>query len=422
MLNFKILPLLMLSMFVLFPLTTQAEGYRTSIGEGPDEISVVVVKGTPYEMGFAFGELMKDEIKETIGGYLGGAQMMSPERCGDEVLDAAWESIKPHTNPRYEEEMHGLADGADIPFEKILRGHMIPVTNNYSCSGVGVWGDMSEDGHCYLIRNLDYTTDGGLQDNPVVVVYFPDNGIPHANITFAGVIGCNSGMNAEGIALSEKGASPDKDYPFDLNGTHFLSLFRDILYDASNMDEALAAVTEAKLIKKYRFYFGDGKNNKAVKIKSFAPDPPIIWGDNDPSDEVAPNIMPNVIYYTMDNDLAFNLLRTYKGKINAERMIHLSKSVASDNGNLLNIVYDTTDLKAWIAYAEGGQDASTQNYVEFNLNDYMPYNTEGQASVVTVSEGDAGSNADGNNNMMLIILIGILVVVAAFTFLRKKSA
>ena len=37
--------------------TLRAEGYRTTLGTAPDNFPVIVVSGTPYEMGLALGTL-----------------------------------------------------------------------------------------------------------------------------------------------------------------------------------------------------------------------------------------------------------------------------------------------------------------------------------------------------------------------------
>ena len=52
-------------------------------------------------------------------------------------------------------------------------------------------------------------------------------------------------------------------------------------------------------------------------------------------------------------------------------MIELSRAVANDGGNLLNVVYDATTLEMWIAYANGPEDASKQSYVHINMNNYI---------------------------------------------------
>ena len=48
-------------------------------------------------------------------------------------------------------------------------------------------------------------------------------------------------------------------------------------------------------IKKYHFVVGDGAHKKAVKMLAHAPDL-VIWTDNDPTDELAPNVLKDVVY------------------------------------------------------------------------------------------------------------------------------
>jgi len=386
-----------------------AEGVRLSVGSGQDTMTLLIVEGTPYEMGRAFGNLMKDECNALLTRFLDVARAYG-ERCSDQTLDAAWESIKPHTDPRFVEELRGLADGAGIPLQTVIRGHMIPVVSDYSCSGVAMWGEATANGHLYQIRNLDYTVAGGLQDHPAIVVYRPTEGIPHVNVTFAGYIGCNTGINAEGIALTEKGESPSKDYPFDLNGVHFSTLYRTILYDARSLDDALDIVKQARRIKKYYFYIGDGQHKRAAKLKLSSPDMRI-WFDNDPADELHPNVLENCIYHTMKNDVAFAQLSEGYGKHDHMSFIRLSKSCASENGNLLNVVYDATGLEMWVAYAEGAEHASARPYVHVDLNEYLNYDLTAAAQEdadVTVTE-----TPPGKSPVALFVILGILVVVVA---------
>ncbi|MGI6460771.1 MAG: C45 family autoproteolytic acyltransferase/hydrolase [Candidatus Hydrogenedentales bacterium] len=368
-----------LVLFVLVGLVAApvlAEGYLTTVGDGADAISVVVVRGTPYEMGHAFGTLMRDEVAACMGGYLAYARQSGVPLYSDESLDAAWAAVAPHTDQRFKDELRGLADASGVSMEELIRAHMIPVVSSYSCSGVAVWDEATANDNLYQIRNLDFTMNAGLQDFPVVVVYLPEQGLAHANVTFAGCIGCNTGMNVAGIALSEKGASPRSDMPYDINGEHFMMLFRDILYDAGDLETAVRLVQESPRIKKYRFYIGDGQGKKAVKIRAYAPDLDI-WPDNDPTDEVAPNILKNVIYYTMNNQAAFTHLTENYGTYDIESVIALSRLVADDDGNLLNVVYDATALEMRVAYAEGLATAATRPYVALRLRDYLNYNPEG---------------------------------------------
>lgn len=347
----------------------------STIGTGDDEITVVVVKGTPYEMGYQLGEALKNQVKEAMTGFLKFAQMGDPDRYNDENLDNAWKSVEPYIKERFKQELKGLSDASGVSLVELRRAHMIPVLGNYACSGVSVWGKATTNGHLYQIRNLDFTMRGGLQNYPTIVIYLPDEGIPHASASFAGYIAAHTGINAKRIVLSEKGASPGKEYPFDLNGTHFSTLFRDILYDANNLNEALDMIKNTKLIKRYRLYVGDGKPESmgAAKILVSSPDSVklTIWKDNDSNDEVAPKIKENVCYYTMNNETAYKFLSENHGKFDAEKMIELSKLVADDDGNLEDVVYDATSLEMWVAYAKDLEVASTRPYIHIDLKKYF---------------------------------------------------
>lgn len=328
-------------------------------------------------MGLALGMLMKPEIGAFVPAFVKAVQESEGAAYSDAALDKAWESVSKYMTPRYIDEMKGVAEGAGIPFDLVRRSHMIPVVGTYSCSAVAVWGDATNNRHLYQIRNLDYNVHGGLQDVPMVAVYIPKEGIAHMNVSFAGVIGVNTGMNAEGITLSEVGDSPPSDLPYDLNGAHFMSLFRDILYDAHNLDQAVKMVKDAKRIKKYHYVIGDGKAPKAVKMRAHAPNLDI-WGDNDPKDELAPKVLKNIVYHAEGRDpIAFAHLGCYQKHYDVDAMIQLSKAIGTLGGNLLNAVYDATALECWVAYANGEDECAYRRpYVHIKMSDYVPFKSK----------------------------------------------
>lgn len=338
------------------------------------KIPVVVVSGTPYQMGYQLGQAIKDEVEKCMGGFLELGQE-SDEKYSDANLDDAWNKMLPYIDNRFVEELKGLADGAEVSLDKLRRAHMIPVVSSYACSGVAVWGDATESGDLFQIRNLDFTMDAHLQDYPVIVVYKPDQGIPHIQTSFAGYVASHSGMNAKGIVLGEKGASPSSEYPYNYDGIHFSLIFRTILYDSDNLDETLDMIKNAQLIKRYFLYIGDGKQETmgaAIAVVTTPDDVKLsIYKDNEKPDNVSLKVMDNCIYYTMDNDIAYANLNLNNGKFNSEKMINLSKSVASKGGNLLNVVYNASTLEMWVAYANGSEDACDGEYIYVNMNDYL---------------------------------------------------
>lgn len=369
----------MLAAWIAMTGMARADGYLTSVGEGADAIPVVVVRGTPYEMGRKQGELVKDDAIQLTETFMALMQTADPERYSNEALDAAWKAVSPYTDARFKEELRGMSDGTGIPLKTLQRAHSLPVVSDYSCSAISAWGEATVDGHLYQTRNLDWELDATAQDHPCIVVYIPDEGVPHVNITFSGHIGANTGMNANGIVLSEMGDSPGREYPFDLNGVHFTTLFRQVLYDADGLDEAIEIFRNARRIKKYHYVVGDGKNKRAVKMLAHAPDL-IIWEANDPTDELAPRVMDNVVYQDEGRG-AFEPIQKMYGTIDAQDMIDVACKIPIKGGNVLDVVYDATALEFWVAYAEKLDEAYKRPFVHVKLKDYLdPKVFETQAS------------------------------------------
>jgi isopenicillin-N N-acyltransferase like protein len=351
-----------------------ADGYRTTVGTAPDCFPLIVVTGTPKEMGLALGTLMRPEIQAFAPRFLEMAQNAEGAKVSTANLDNAWQSMQPFMGAQFVEEMEGLAEGAQVPLALLKRVHMIPAVSEYSCSGVAIWGKATRTGHLYQIRNLDYTTSAHLQDFRCVVVYIPKSGIPHINPSFAGSIGCNTGMNLEGITLTEIGDSPAKDGPYEMHGIHFMILFRQILYSAKSLEDAVQMIKDAKRIKKYHFVVGDGKKPAAVKMKAWAPNL-TIWKDNDPADEMAPEVFPQIVYHAEGRTpTARGHLSQYgHGDYDIDAVIQLSKAIGSLGGNLMNAAYDATAREVWISYALGEECAYRRPYLRVKMKDLVPY-------------------------------------------------
>jgi isopenicillin-N N-acyltransferase like protein len=351
-----------------------ASGYLTSIGEGETKIPVVVVRGTPYEMGKRQGELIREGATQFIHTLMERIQASDPERFSNANLDAAWQAIAPHTDPRFHEELQGLAEGLQLPLATLQRAHAVPVVADYACSSIAAWGGATKDGHLYQTRNLDWHMGLTAQDHPLIVVYKPDEGIPHVNITFAGYIGANTGLNAEGIVLSEMGDSPGDDYPFDLDGVHFTTLFRTVMYDAKSLDDAVQMFQSAPRIKKYHYVVGDGiagagESIGAVKMLAHAPHL-TIWKDNDPRDELAPQVFREIVYQDEGRG-AFGPLQKVYGKIGSDELIDIACQIPIKGGNVLDVVFDATALECWISYARGDVEAYQRPFVHLRLSDYL---------------------------------------------------
>lgn len=368
-----------IALFLLFMLFISGCGqksklYSEFVGEGEDQIEVIVVSGTPYEMGYELGKHLKDKARQTMQKYMDAALKEGGKLISPEILLQSWKANEPFMDHRFLEEMKGFSEGSGIDLEMLEEAHAIPFIAPYSCSGVDVWGKASASGDLYQIRNLDYSTDAGLQDYPVVVVYKPTEGIAHANITFAGSLGSHTGINAESIVLGEKGESPAREIPYDLNGKHFTILFRQILYDAKTLQDAENMIENSPLIKRYYLFVGDGKLKEHAAVKYLVSTPDSVklhkWADDDSTDIHVPKVFNDVTYYTMNNDSASNFLNTHYGHIEAPEMVQLSKLVAG-GGNLVDVVYDATTKEIWVAYATDTEKAAKRSFVHIDLKKYF---------------------------------------------------
>jgi isopenicillin-N N-acyltransferase-like protein len=345
----------------------RAGGYRTSIGSGEDRIPVVVVSGSPYEMGYSYGQLMRADIEPCLKQYIARARAQDAFRFSDFVLDAAWRAAAPHVSARFIDEMRGVADGAGVSYGLLRRAHCASIVERLACNAVAVWGSASADGRLYQIRDLEYTMNAGLQDHPALVVYLPERGIAHVNVAFAGFVGSLAGMNAQGIVLSEIGGWDEMIAPVDFDGVPFFAMFRDILQEASSLDAALDMIQRAKRIKQYTYVIGDGRRRQAVALEA-GPEALRILTEQDFAKAFAAGGAPNAVIAVPLDPAAFAANR---GRYNAARLVDLCREV--DRGfTLLSVVYEATAREMWVAYAKGTDlSAAKRPYAHFKLRDYL---------------------------------------------------
>ena len=352
------------------PEASKAAARKILVGEADTKIPLVVVQGTPYEMGRQLGQAMQQEMQQFIPAALEGITRELKLTEGD--LIEVWARTAAFADDRVEQELAGLADGSGMRLSQLQAAHAIPLLMPYSCSSIAVWGKATVDGHLYQTRNLDWSMEVGAHNFPVIVLYLPDHGQPHVIPTFAGIIGAHTGMNARGIALAEMGDAPANEAPYQIHAPHFTIFFRTMLYDADSLSQALTIFQAQTMIKRYHFVFSDGKQeHRAVKIRAHSPEPAgqqvVIWNDNDPKDEFAPNVAPCLVYNDEGRG-AFPLLKKDFGKLDGEKMVQLANQIPIKGGNVINIVYDTTALKFWVSYAKGTQEAYLRPYVHVDLN------------------------------------------------------
>ena len=104
-------------------------------------VKILHLNGSYYDMGFAHGILLKDDIWKSYRTQL----VFSEKNYYDyERILSVWYDMEPHIPERYKEEMQGLADGANMTFEQVAIINTIPeIFNTFyedACCQISLWG------------------------------------------------------------------------------------------------------------------------------------------------------------------------------------------------------------------------------------------------------------------------------------------
>ena len=200
-----------------------------------NNVTIVHVFGTPYEMGLAQGRLLQDEahafFDEVVDYYLeevdddfGKYLFFLPKwaRKGAlhfllmRVLDLQHLATRFYTPKYFYEEMRGIAKGANLPYHLVRNMNMIPELVQMTCSMMGAWGNatkngIDEDGNSISggllqMRTLDWEDKGPFQKYMTVTVYHPEAGNGHsfAMFGFPAFIAALTGYSEADVGISEK--------------------------------------------------------------------------------------------------------------------------------------------------------------------------------------------------------------------------
>lgn len=357
-----------------------------TVGSGSDAVTVVRLGGNRFEMGYWYGYLLADQISAIWAMFAAVAASQFPPGTLDNAVSQMWKDEYFDT-AAWEEELSGIAHGCrmagypDLTVDVLKKIQMIPDVSEFGCCLFAAWGDATAGGEMYQLRNLDWSMDLGAQDYPVVAIYEPTDGIKHAVIGFAGLIGiAGGGMNDYGIAVSEiMGYFCDDEY---LEGIPFPVLLRDILYHDSTLAQALTRMETATRTNQYHYCIGapnatDPKARLLFTSRTRFDE----WVDNESvagQHPCHPDVNPfhaplnDAVYWKnhngRDNEIVYNALSNRYGTLNGQGAIEVARA-AGVNSTVLSIVYHNSGGRFWVAYADGPTDpAHNQNYVEIKLN------------------------------------------------------
>jgi hypothetical protein len=178
-------------------------------------IPVIVLQGTHYQRGYTHGKLLHSKIIDVADNYL--MRGVNPTLFLM-MLRTAGPIIK--VDKGIEEEAKGLVAGAreagggtfrsehsssDFTWMEVLALSSYVDYVGANCSSVSAWGEATQEsslkGESAIARNLDWSNHEALLRNQVLFVHLPaeQDEVPFVSIGFAGLMGCLSCMNQQGL-------------------------------------------------------------------------------------------------------------------------------------------------------------------------------------------------------------------------------
>ena len=343
---------------------------------GNSSFPVIHLYGSPYEMGFAQGALLKKQavaMYEAFWAYL--VEDAGGEAAVEEMIIPIQRDSAPFVSKRTTEEIRGLQDATGYNATRLLWLHLFPESSGGHCSMFGAWGSATRDsynGETLQMRALDYMTDNFLADNHALTVYHPRDGEGHAfiNVGFAGISTVVTGISTAPLALSQIGVSnPDDTFGPQRNGkgTPFIFLLRDLLQDQSSLEGVRNALGAANRTLDLILGFG---TTAAKAADGAAPFTGVQYAAEQVRFYDDTNMLPvnaswhapveDVVYHGMDWDCPGwtkplgEKLRAMHGKISAEAAAR-EVNAPLQTGNLHVAIYEIAAGRMLLAHAAGAQ-------------------------------------------------------------------
>lgn len=199
-----------------------------------DGITVLDLQGTWYQMGRQYGILAKSKMGDVLK-YL-------DEKLGsdlDNVAAAAQIADKLYSNyPEYLKDFFdGVCHTSNLSLEKVKLCNAVEyVEGVFLCSAMAVWDDYA-DGKLVLGRNYDAASYAEIDQDLVVTVFHPNDGIPTAIVGYAGELYCVNGLNANGIFVELNNGMPSAGSEIHWDLCPSTTSLLDMLFGARNLDD-----------------------------------------------------------------------------------------------------------------------------------------------------------------------------------------
>ncbi|HEY0273062.1 MAG TPA: C45 family peptidase [Chitinophaga sp.] len=240
------------------------------------------VEGKPFERGVAYGKLSSELVKRQEDHFSEQINRMIPSPFYLRFLKyfVGWfnRDLDNHVPEEYKEEIYGISFEASpnysyigTNYERLMNyhaahdiGHALQSMALVGCTSFATWNSRSADSSLIIGRNFDFYVGDKFAEDKIVAFYKPSAGHKFMIVTWAGFVGCVSGMNEKGLTVT---INADKTSVPAGAATPVSLVAREILQYAGNIKEAWAIARRRKMFVSESFLIGSAADNKAVVIE-----------------------------------------------------------------------------------------------------------------------------------------------------------
>ncbi|SKC51470.1 C45 family autoproteolytic acyltransferase/hydolase [Ohtaekwangia koreensis] len=240
------------------------------------------IEGAPFERGVVNGKLTHELVQYQEEVFTNQLHRLVPSSFYLSILKyfVGWfnRDLDKNISDEYKLEIYGVSQVAshdfdDIapPYQRILNyhaahdiGHALQNMSLVGCTAFATWDSRSEDSTLIIGRNFDFYVGDDFARDKIVAFYNPDKGYKFMMVTFGGMTGVLSGMNAEGLTVTINAAKSDVP---SASATPVSLVAREILQYASTIKEAYTIAEKHKMFVAESFLIGSAKDGKASIIE-----------------------------------------------------------------------------------------------------------------------------------------------------------
>lgn len=182
----------------------------------------VSVSGRPHERGVQYGRAAAERVRLSASRYGQTLRNLGYSEASQTALIRSLEQVIGEFQPAYLDEMRGIAEGADVPFEDIVminartevlakaRAEMaLQADDEDGCTGVLVLPSRSTNGQLIHAQNWDWKAD--CVDTGIVLRVRRDDGPDFLTFVEAGGL-ARSGLNAAGVSITANYLESERDF------------------------------------------------------------------------------------------------------------------------------------------------------------------------------------------------------------------